>query len=521
MHCCTFRFRLLVGLFCMVLLVFFEPSHARAGLGSESRFGIDYVFPLDERYQQAPIAEQLARTGAGWVNFALVGWNQVEPTSPQAGQHQYEWDELDAAVRHWQAHGFHLVFTLRMGKGWFSGPHSYAPEGLPLVARALMENADRLPKPEHLEDYASWVAAVVERYDHDGVGDMPGLVSGVHHYQIGNEAGNPAFWTGSIDDYFQLLALARNAAQEADPEVKIIPSGLRPNDFFIENPQGDDPEPFLQDYLNRLDPGYREGILRSLELDRRILAATGEYDILDAAGNGSWHQGAQGFFNWVRREMEAAGNTAVVWDLESRTEPLLTAVQTTHAYPELEIPRAADILFQMKGPRRMRHAQAVEWYRAEQARLLIKVFVARFAGGAEKVFVGMPMDWDQGLEALAWPNPFMGLLSSDGSPWPAVHAMTFLVAELDGFSSAEQVPTEGDIRLYRFTFSDGRSSLWVAWLHEFEPRGMGDQYPRVEVALPHVASASQIWTISNTGVAVEAFSHSTQYNPLRVTLTPT
>lgn len=506
-HKLLVRMRIVVlGLvFCGLLLTMQSPPFAWAGenqvaspLGQASRFGIDYVFPLDDRFQNKPLARQLAQTGAGWVNFGLVGWNQIEPRPPRGGRHKYRWSKLDRAVRHWQQAGFDLVITLRMGKGWFAGPQKFAPKSAPFVMKIAMRNSDRLPKPERYGDFSAWVFAMVERYDGDSKADMPGLARPVLHYQVCNEVGNPIFWTGTPSDYFQLLAMARKAARRANPKVKIIPSGLRPNDFFTTNPQGEDPERHIQAYLKRLAPAYRQGILRMLDFDERIARAAGQYEILDAAGNGSWHQGTQGFFRWLKRVMTEAGNKAQVWDLESRTEPILKAVPTTHAHLDAEIPGGPKILKMLRRKLHPRHKEATRWYRAEQARLLAKVYATRFAGGAQKVFVGMPMDWDQGLERHAWNNPYMGLLSSDAQPWPAMYALKFLVSELDGFKAAKRIKAPGDMRLYLFTFDSGRKPVWMAWLHESRPRGLDDPLPRRQVPLPQVASAAKAWEIPTT-----------------------
>lgn len=496
-------------------------QNKRYSLGRDSRFGIDYVFPFQEKYQQLNFASELAATGAGWVNFALVNWKETEPRPPARGRHDYRWNKLDAAVRHWQQAGFHIAITLRMGNGWFAGPHKFKPEGLPLVINRLMDNADRLPKPEYTEHFKQWVTAIVERYDGDGRADMPGLLSPILHYQICNEVANPAFWTGTLDDYFVLLGMASGAARIANAEVKIFPSGLRPNDFFTTNPKGDDPEPFLADYLARLSPEFRQGIMRNLELDERIVTTVGVYDILDAAGNGSWYRGTEGFYRWLERKMKGVGNTAGIWDMESRIEPILKAVETTHAHMELEIPRGQAVLNAMKGEKAPFHKKATAWYRAEQARLLCKVYVTRFAAGAQKVFVGMPMDWDKGLEQFAWPNPYMGLMSSDGGVWPATHALQMLVREIDGFASAERIETGGDVWLYKFSFAEGREPVWIVWLHEDRPGGMFAELPKKEVEIPQIPAIGSIQEIPTTNSCPPVQHVRGQNKRQKIELTPT
>ncbi|HIE11100.1 MAG TPA: hypothetical protein EYP62_05750, partial [Kiritimatiellae bacterium] len=164
-----------------------------------SRFGIDYVYPLSNTFQDEMWPRLFAETGVQWVNFADVSWKAIEPTSPKNGVHRYKWADLDRAVQMWEDHGFRIAISLRLRGGWFSGPIKYRLGDLEL------KDTDRLPAEEYMDDYRAWIAALVERYDADGQDDMPGLRAPVLHYQVGNEYANPAFWTGTPEDYRLLL----------------------------------------------------------------------------------------------------------------------------------------------------------------------------------------------------------------------------------------------------------------------------------------------------------------------------
>lgn len=155
------------------------------------------------------------------MNFADVSWKALEPNPPQDGEHDYRWSKLDRAVKVWQEYGFHITISLRLSDGWFAGPIKYRPEGWEF------ESSDRLPAPEYMDDYRAWVAALVKRYDGDGQSDMRGLREPILHYQVGNEYANPAFWTGTPDDYRILLEETGQAARNASPHVQIISNGLR------------------------------------------------------------------------------------------------------------------------------------------------------------------------------------------------------------------------------------------------------------------------------------------------------
>ena len=65
--------------------------------------------------------------------------------------------------------------------------------------------------------------AVVERYDGDGVDDMPGLRVPVRAWQVDNEP--DALASGSWEDYARLQEITYRAIKEAFPEAKVLMGG--------------------------------------------------------------------------------------------------------------------------------------------------------------------------------------------------------------------------------------------------------------------------------------------------------
>ena len=483
---------------------------------ADSRFGIDYVYPLDPTYQDEKWLRTLAQTGAKWVNFASVSWKAIEPDRPRKGVHNYHWAALDRAVSVWQKYGFHITISLRLSKGWFAGPIKYHPAGLKL------KKTDRLPAAQYMDDYRAWIAALVERYDGDGRADMPGLREPILHYQVGNEYANPAFWTGTPDDYRILLEETAQAARRASPEVQIISNGIRWNDLFHNDPNAELFEERFAAFLESLPSDvWREAWQRSRYITELTVALANDYDILDAGGNGPYETASAGYMAWVQKELAKSGLSTTIWDMEARSEPRLTFNKLVHFHRELVIPDGDQILCALKNRPNCayNYNEAVAWYRAEQSRVLVKVSVTRFAAGFEKVFMGMPNDWDQSLAALATANPFIGLTDSEGNPWPAFYALKLLVEKLDGFAQAEKVASEQGVELYRFSFSDGRTTVWVAWLAEDEVRGMDDPLPTRQVRLG-ITGPVTMYTIPTTGDDYETRSLTGDQDGLIIELSP-
>ena len=499
-----------------------QPSTQKGG-GAESRFGIDYVFALSPGYQKEIWPRTYAQTKAGWVNFARMSWAALEPRPPVRGVHRYRWKPLDRSVRLWQQYGFHIAISLRLAKGWFAGPIRYRPELFSgrLGERALL-HTDRLPADEYRDDYRAWIRALVERYDGDGQEDMPGLRYPVLHYQVGNEYANPVFWTGTFEDYQVLLAETRRAARQACPQVQIISQGIRWNDLFHDDPKAEHFEERFAAFLRRLpNDAWRESWRKAREFTERTVALAGLYDILDAGGNGPHPTMSAGYMQWVRRELAKHGLTTTIWDLEARCEPRLVLNPVVGFHPELTVPGGQGILQALKQKSNPLHQRAVAWYRAEQARILVKVFVTRFAAGFEKVFMGMASDWDRTPGAFSTPNPFLGLLDRKGKPWPAFYALQLLVEKIDGFARADKMPAPEGVELYRFTFAARRPEIWVAWLTEEKVRGLDDPLPVKRVLLRGLTGPVTVWTTPTTGRAKRGKRRGKSGEEVVVELSPT
>lgn len=111
-----------------------------------------------------------------------------------------------------------------------------APVGLRIIANITADIADKgnhgyfkknsyIPVDE--DAYTEFVKAVVERYDGDGVDDMPNLNNPIKHWQVDNEPPR------KLSGYTKLLELTYNAVKQADPECKVLIGGATgfPNDL--------------------------------------------------------------------------------------------------------------------------------------------------------------------------------------------------------------------------------------------------------------------------------------------------
>ncbi|NOX71961.1 MAG: hypothetical protein GXO64_04680 [Candidatus Micrarchaeota archaeon] len=83
-------------------------------------------------------------------------------------------------------------------------------------------------KPCNMDAYKNFVKAIVERYDGDGVNDMPGLKYPIKYWEVINEPSleDITFFEGSAQDYYDILKATYEAVHEADPDAKIVNGGM-------------------------------------------------------------------------------------------------------------------------------------------------------------------------------------------------------------------------------------------------------------------------------------------------------
>ncbi len=276
----------------------------------------------------APAEDGLAPTfGAAGVTWARVPdgvfrWGDIEPVPPDEGIHVYDWACADAVVGGYQAAGIaDLQAALSPRSAW--GSVDVDDSGAVPPA-----DGDVMPHVESMDDYRAWVRAVVERYDGDGVDDMPGLVVPLRHWLIGREWS--ALWPS--DDHGDYLALAEATASEARaayPDVRLgtVPlllwevfEGNEPTDAQVEERLAGDP----------LDHNSVDGV-------RAILDRPDLFDYLAVHSRGDYTE-IPPTLRWLRLEMSARGYDHPIWIAGA---PSLGPLATGEGFPAM-VPVAGD-----------------------------------------------------------------------------------------------------------------------------------------------------------------------------------
>ncbi len=207
-------------------IVFNGPCTVAAPRTEATVFGVQMYGNTSAR---VPYFGPLMALNATWVR-AEIDWNRIEPTNRSADR--FEWTASDRVLAAAIEGGSNMIATIGRNPEWAS-PHEQGPI-----------DAD------HLDDFGEFLAALVERYDGDGVDDDPcGRV--VKHWELYNEPDGGSKpgdvrWGNFGSEYAEMLAVVYPAIKAADPEAKVLLGGIA-YDWFDD--QTEQPGPFVRSFV--------------------------------------------------------------------------------------------------------------------------------------------------------------------------------------------------------------------------------------------------------------------------------
>lgn len=462
---------------------------------SPTTIGIEYAI--------LGVAETYANIGISYAKLqnVFVLWENIEP---EPGQ--YQWRALDAIVLEYQQAGFTgLQMNLTASSPWAS---SQPP--------SLGNLGNTFPKEAYLDAYAAYVRAVVERYDHDGVEDMPALLYPINDYGIEREF--TGYWPGTAEEYVRLLQIAYPAVKEANPNARVLLVALLMADIFDGNPSQTEINSRLEveiDYMRKSVPEIRT-----------ILAACQLYDLVDFHALGNYTE-IPLTTAWIRQELQTNGcGQKPIWIGDAFPLSLMIGfggfVPPTPFAPVTLARRdeMVALLTSVADPTAADHATAQAWLYAETAIGLVRKIVVSAGEGLLGINIGNLEDWRTGVDALnktAVPmlgaSLFMGMTDTTltsqkpggdlpftgkqwafarnaGTPRPVYYALQELNRQIGNFSSVEKQNLGENIWAYQFTTPNG--PVWVLWHDDQKLYLPGETAPMVNVQIPFPADRAVI-----------------------------
>ena len=180
-------------------------------------------WPSDVGSSRFGVLGQEFEVPGGWIrpHPGEFLWSEIQPTPDR-----WDWGRIDWHVNTWQDRRLAILGTLWPFAQWDQeNCHANDPEVQPVLRRL----PTKLFAPCDETKFVSWLTAVVERYDGDGVEDMPGLAYPIRHWEVANEpsmqGGHGYFFQGTSADYLSMLRLAFETITTADPEATVLTGG--------------------------------------------------------------------------------------------------------------------------------------------------------------------------------------------------------------------------------------------------------------------------------------------------------
>ncbi|MEK7459373.1 MAG: hypothetical protein AAB663_03120 [Patescibacteria group bacterium] len=165
-------------------------------------------------------AELVKETGFS-SNRDIVGaftWNVIE-----TDKGTYDWAIPDATLAAAGDAGVALSAVVQPYASWDSS-YRINPASCVGIDFVYFDYNGGLPVDEAA--YAAWLTTTVERYDGDGVSDMPGLTTRVEAWEIANEIEGPCGGELAIAaNYVELLKMSHGIIKAADPTALVLNAG--------------------------------------------------------------------------------------------------------------------------------------------------------------------------------------------------------------------------------------------------------------------------------------------------------
>ena len=151
-------------------------------------------------------------------------WNHIEKEKGN-----FSWDETDEYVKYAQSHNQKIIATIWPHANWeqktCKRKKSRSPFG--------KDFTKYLSKPCSMDDYKMFILKLVDRYDYDGINDMPGLTKPIKHWEIMNEPEFKMFFKGSKDDFVEIFNFSSKIIKGKQKDAVIVMAGAA--GMFPEN----------------------------------------------------------------------------------------------------------------------------------------------------------------------------------------------------------------------------------------------------------------------------------------------
>jgi hypothetical protein len=151
-------------------------------------------------------------------------WNHIE-----SEKGKFFWKDADQYVVYAQEHNQTILATIWPHANWDQKSCKRKKAKSPFGKRFTKY----LSKPCSMDDYKNFLIKLVDRYDGDGINDMPGLTEPIKYWDVMNEPEFKMFFKGSKKDFIEIFNFSSKVIKEKQPDAVIVMAGAA--GMFPEN----------------------------------------------------------------------------------------------------------------------------------------------------------------------------------------------------------------------------------------------------------------------------------------------
>tara|TARA_Y100001970_G_scaffold281459_1_gene392290 strand:+ start:71 stop:1081 length:1011 start_codon:yes stop_codon:yes gene_type:complete len=151
-------------------------------------------------------------------------WNHIEQEKGK-----FNWKEADKYVVYAQEHNQTILATIWPHADWEQKSCKRKKAKSPFGKRFTKY----LSKPCSMDNYKNFLIKLVDRYDGDGLNDMPGLTKPIKYWDVMNEPEFKMFFKGSKEDFIEIFNFSSKVIKQKQPDAVIVMAGAA--GMFPEN----------------------------------------------------------------------------------------------------------------------------------------------------------------------------------------------------------------------------------------------------------------------------------------------
>jgi len=390
-------------------------------------------FALHATGEREKVEQMVRDSGALWTRVGWV-WNSIEPVKGQ-----YDWKGIDKALLSRQSLGCLSLPRLVCVSKWAAGAPVLERNKQAKKKNRPMIDRTWIAFPSDIEAYKEWVRRYVERYDGDGIDDMPGLTLPVKYWQIENEWNWR--WIDSKEKAIEFYKIAYSTIKSAYPDAQVVMGGITNFNDAAYREGAMPPEVMAL----RKKRGVSEVPDRVTDNGKYMLEKGGEYfDIMDFHQYGGYEE-IPATIAYIRDLMHRSGYSRPIWTTETGGPFTIKGEPYTDQL----------------------HVEAV-----------IKYHCVLLGEGVVCIY------WSTLMPTLSWGQQYINtsLLRADASPKPAYETYKLVTQKLEGIRSAQRIDL-GHWEDYAYRFVTQRGLVYALW---------SDRPDGISYALPIARSSVQI-----------------------------